>query len=214
MRPVGWTTRALEARAPAATGNGCGSPAVPRSGASADVPSGPGGYGPVVPLIALVLGALLAALAAAVAALAAGLRRGSPAARRTVRRFNRAVVNPRMLRTAGTPGAYAAVVVHVGRRSGRLHRTPVVAEPAGDGFVIALPYGTSSDWVRNVLASGSAEITREGATYAVEGPELLPLAEMASCFPEKDRRSLERFRVQQCLRVRRARDVPAADLPG
>lgn len=151
-----------------------------------------------MPLIALVL----AALAAGIAALAAGLRQGSPAARRVVRRFNRAVVNPRMLKTAGTPGAYASVITHVGRRTGQTHRTPVVAEPTEDGFVIALPYGMTSDWVRNVLASGSATITREGATCAVERPEVLPLGELVECFPQKDRRSLERFRVEQCLRVR------------
>ena len=35
------------------------------------------------------------------------------------RRANRRVVNPRQMRTAGEPGAYAGIVRHVGRRSGR-----------------------------------------------------------------------------------------------
>lgn len=157
-----------------------------------------------MPLIGTLLGVLGVALAAVVAVLAAGLRRRSPAALRAIRRFNRAVVNPRMLKSAGTPGAYASVITHVGRRTGRTHRTPVVAEPTDDGFVIALVYGTHSDWARNVLAGGPATITREGATFPVVRPEILPLTDMASWFPDKDRRGFRRFRVDQCLRVRNA----------
>lgn len=170
----------------------------------------PVGDGPRMQLIAFVLGGLIVALAAVAAALAAGMRTRSPAALRMIRRFNRAVVNPRMLKTAGAPGAYASVITHEGRTSGRTYRTPVVAEATDDGFVIALPYGTTSDWVRNLRASGSATISREGITYRVEGPEVLPLAELAEHFPEKDRRSLERFRVDQCLRVRRVDGETAA----
>lgn len=154
--------------------------------------------------IGLVVAALVVLLIAIVVMLAAGLRRRSPQAMRLIRRFNRAVVNPRVLKKAGQPGAYAAVIDHRGRRSGRAYRTPVTAEPAGDGFVIALTYGEKSDWVRNVLASGSATLTREGATYAVDRPQLLPLSEMAEHFPAKDRRGLERIHVDRCLYVRRA----------
>jgi deazaflavin-dependent oxidoreductase (nitroreductase family) len=120
---------------------------------------------------------------------------------RTIRRFNRAVVNPRMLKTAGTPGAYACVIEHRGRRSGRTFRTPVVAEPTDDGFVIALVYGEDSDWLRNLLAAGSATITREGETCAVERPEVLPIDELAGWFPDNDRRSFARFRVDRGVRV-------------
>ena len=36
-----------------------------------------------------------------------------------VRRMNRRFMNPRQLRTAGSPGAYAGVIHHVGRVSGK-----------------------------------------------------------------------------------------------
>src|SRR5690606_31926784 len=39
---------------------------------------------------------------------------------------NQHLLNPRQMRTAGTPGAYAGIVRHVGRRSGRAYETPVV----------------------------------------------------------------------------------------
>ncbi len=166
-------------------------------------------------LIALILGGVVLALATIVIAVVAGLRRKSPAVRRAVRRFIRVVVNPRMLTRAGTPGAYASVIRHVGRTTGRHYRTPVVAERTDDGFVIALPYGTTANWVKNVMASGSATIVHEGETYPVDRPEILPLALMAAHFPAKDRRSLDRFRVDRCVRVRRAdRTEPAMEGAG
>lgn len=156
--------------------------------------------GLIVVIAAVVIGAVMTIGIAVFV----GMRRRSPAVLGAVRRFSRTVVNPRMLKTAGGPGAYASLIVNAGRRTGRQYRTPVVAVPAGDGFVIALPYGTTSNWVRNVLASGSATLVTEGATYEVDRPEILPLAVMNEHFPERERRSHERFRVEHCMCLRRA----------
>lgn len=152
--------------------------------------------------VAIVAVCVLGVMVASVGVYFVGLRRKSPTVRRWMRAFTRRVVNPRMMTTAGTPGAYAAVIEHVGRRTGTAYRTPVVAAPTDDGFVIALPYGTTSNWVKNVLASGSAVLTREGVTHRVDGARVVPLAEVADRFPAKERRSHERFRVDQCLRLR------------
>lgn len=154
-------------------------------------------------LIGVVLAAVVVALATIGVVYFVGMRRKSPRVLRVVRDFSRRVVNPRMMATAGTPGAYASLIHHVGRTSGRAYSTPVVAVPTGDGFAIALPYGTTSNWVRNVLASGSATLVHEGATHEVGRPELVPLASMDEYFPEKERRSHARFKVDQCLRLRR-----------
>lgn len=158
----------------------------------------------VLRTIGVVAAVVVVAVAMAGVVVLLGMRRRSPVMIGAVRRFSRTVVNPRMLKTAGEPGAYASLIVNAGRRTGREYRTPVVAVPAGDGFVIALPYGTTSNWVRNVLASGSATLVTEGATYEVDRPEILPLAVMNEHFPEKERRSHERFRVERCMRLRRA----------
>ena len=57
----------------------------------------------------------------------------------------------RIIRTfAGRPGSPVAVVIHRGRRSGRRHRTPVVAVPLHEGYLVSLPYGTDGDWVHNM----------------------------------------------------------------
>ena len=50
-----------------------------------------------------------------------------------VRRINRVTWNPRTMRTAGQPGAFASVIRHVGRTSGRQYETPVGAVETEDG---------------------------------------------------------------------------------
>jgi hypothetical protein len=132
-----------------------------------------------------------------------GMRTGSPLVRDVVRRFNRAFGNPHQMKTAGTPGAYASVIRHVGRETARSYETPVVPFATEDGFVIALPYGSGTDWLRNVMASGSATIVHEGNTYRVDQPELVPTAMAAPYMPAKEQRELRRFAIDQCLRVRR-----------
>jgi deazaflavin-dependent oxidoreductase (nitroreductase family) len=135
-----------------------------------------------------------------------GMRTKSPAVVDRMRMFNRAVTNPRVLRTAGSPNASAAVIRHVGRRSGRIYETPVGPFAVGDHFVIALPYGPRADWVRNVLASGSATLVHEGHTVPVHEPEVVSTADVAAVLPSSERRTLRLFGVDQCLRVRRTVD--------
>lgn len=130
-----------------------------------------------------------------------GVRVRVPLAVETMRRFSR-LFNPRQMQTAGTPGAYASIIRHRGRASGRAYETPVGAVELDDGFVIALPYGMRSQWVRNVLASGAATIVHEGREYPVDRPELVPLAMVASAFSASDQRSHRLFRVDQGLRLR------------
>jgi deazaflavin-dependent oxidoreductase (nitroreductase family) len=130
-----------------------------------------------------------------------GMRRKSPVVQGAVRRTSRAV-KPLVLRTAGQPGASASVIRHVGRTSGRSYETPISAEPVEGGFIIALPYGQAADWVRNVLAAGSAVIVDDGTTYAVDEPEIVSTTDAGNLFPADTQRTLRLFRVGECLRVR------------
>jgi len=120
------------------------------------------------------------------------------------RRTNRRIVNPRQMRTAGTPGAYAGIIRHQGRHSGRQYETPVAPLPTSDGFVVVLVYGTRSDWVRNVLAAGRATIVYEGETCEVVEPEIITVEEADHEFSPKDRREMRIFGNTTCLRLRRA----------
>jgi deazaflavin-dependent oxidoreductase (nitroreductase family) len=91
---------------------------------------------------------------------------------RRLAKFNRVVTN----RVLGPLARYLpgfAIVSHVGRRSGRTYRTPVNAYRRGSGYVIALVYGADSQWVRNVLAAGGADIETRGRRLHVVGPEVV-----------------------------------------
>jgi deazaflavin-dependent oxidoreductase (nitroreductase family) len=120
----------------------------------------------------------------------------------TIRRFNRAVANPWQLRKAGRPGAYASIVHHVGRISGTPYRTPVVAVEADDGFLFALPYGPGADWVRNILAVGSATVEHEGRSIRVDRPMLIPAGDANPQFEPRDQRMHRLYGVDDFLRVR------------
>jgi deazaflavin-dependent oxidoreductase (nitroreductase family) len=58
-----------------------------------------------------------------------------------------------------------AILVHRGRRSGRLYRTPVMASVHGRTLAVPILYGERSDWVRNLLAAGGGEVVRCGRTH-------------------------------------------------
>jgi len=113
-------------------------------------------------------------------------------------------MNPRQMRTAGTPGAYASIIRHRGRTSGTDYETPVGVVTDGGAYLIALPYGTRAQWLRNVLAAGSAELVHEGATFRVERPELIPMETVAEHFTPSDQSMFKALRVDQCLRLQGA----------
>ena len=132
-----------------------------------------------------------------------GMRWKAPWVQKPIIWISRVAINPRQMRTAGSPGAYASVIHHRGRTSGRPYQTPVGAVPTEDGFVIALPYGARVSWLRNVVAGKSATILHEGQTYAVDEPEVIQMTAAERYFPPGDRRSHRIFGVEQCLHVRR-----------
>ena len=91
-------------------------------------------------------------------------------------RFNRHVTN-RVLGPVASRLPGFAVVSHVGRRSGRVYRTPVNLFRDGDRYVIALTYGSDSQWVRNVLAAGAVDVETRGRRVHLVAPEVVHDAE-------------------------------------
>ena len=107
------------------------------------------------------------------------------------------------MRSAGTEESNTSVVHHVGRRSGRSYETPVVAVENCDTILIALPYGGRTDWMKNVLASGTATVVTHGQTYEVDQPQVIPMADATQYFRPKEQKLHRRFAVETCLRVHR-----------
>jgi len=136
-----------------------------------------------------------------------GMRSKNPVVLGAVIWFSKTWINKSQMRTAGTPGAYAGIVRHVGRVSGRAYETPVSPVPTDDGFAIALVYGNRTSWLRNVLASGQATLVTEGETWEVDRPELVPMGGVERWFTPGDVRSFKRMRVDDALRLHRVRAV-------
>jgi deazaflavin-dependent oxidoreductase (nitroreductase family) len=90
---------------------------------------------------------------------------------KTLARFNRFVTNPIARLVAGRLPGFA-IVTHVGRRSGRVHRTPVNLFRPHGLWVIALTYGSDSQWVRNVLAAGECEVETRGERIRLVDPQI------------------------------------------
>ena len=159
-------------------------------------------------LLAYLVGGIVLFVAVIGAVFVVGMRAKAPPVLNAVRKLGRATKSL-PLRSAGQPGASASVVHHVGRNTGRPYRTPVGAVSTEDGFVISLPYGLNTDWLKNVLASGSATITHEGRTFRVERPEVVPLEVADHYFSTADQRAHRLFGVEHAVRVWGSDVVPA-----
>ncbi len=160
--------------------------------------------------LVMLVGGAVAALGVVGLAIVVGWRTRSPLLFKPLIRLQRTVINPRQLQSAGQPGSYASVIRHVGRASGRPYVTPVGAVATSDGFVVALMYGAGSNWLQNVLASGSATVIHDGQTQAVDRPEVVPMRTVVAQFGASDRRAFRVLGVDQALRLRRVEPAGVA----
>jgi deazaflavin-dependent oxidoreductase (nitroreductase family) len=65
------------------------------------------------------------------------------------------------------------ILTHLGRKSGKVYRTPINVFRASNGFIIALTYSSQSEWVKNVLAAGGCELRTLGKRYQLSAPNVV-----------------------------------------
>jgi deazaflavin-dependent oxidoreductase (nitroreductase family) len=65
------------------------------------------------------------------------------------------------------------ILTHVGRKSGKVYRTPINVFRVANGFVIALTYSSQSEWVKNVLAARGCELKTRGKNYTLSAPTVV-----------------------------------------
>jgi deazaflavin-dependent oxidoreductase (nitroreductase family) len=65
------------------------------------------------------------------------------------------------------------VLTHRGRKTGHTYRTPLNVFERGDHYVFFLTYGSDVQWVKNVLAAGTASLHTRGRDVALNDPELI-----------------------------------------
>ena len=102
---------------------------------------------------------------------------------RTARMLGRAMRMPGVLDRKGTrwmmqlfsPPPTVIVLIHRGRKSGRLYKTPLsilVEDPERAEVVVSPMWSRHSDWYRNVIAGGLVQIHVRGQKRQVEWREL------------------------------------------
>lgn len=155
-------------------------------------------------LAATIVGTLIGAVVVFLGLLMVGLRWQVGPVLDLIRRMNRSVTNPRVMRTAGTAATETSVIEHVGRTSGRTYGTPIDVIETTTGLAIALPYGTRADWVRNVLAAGSATVVTQGERVGVGRPTIVTIDDVAHVIPKRTMRMLRLFGVTQCLHLEKS----------
>ena len=114
-------------------------------------------------------GAILAIIIIAIAATGVLMMRFR---KRWLAKINIAFTNRITVLFAGwIPGF--GILAHVGRKSGKVYRTPVNVFRASNGFIIALTYSSQSEWVKNVLAAGGCELKTRGKKYQLSAPKVV-----------------------------------------
>ena len=112
-------------------------------------------------------------------------------------RVNKRVFNPMELKRGVRP-----VLTHVGRSSGETYRTPLDAHPVDGGYVFILNYGSDSDWVRNVLAAGSAQLKIEDVEIELVSPSVVSKEAAWKLLPETTKAPADYMRITDYLRMK------------
>ena len=92
--------------------------------------------------------------------------------KRWVAAFNLAVTNRITSRFAARLPGFG-ILTHIGRKSGRVYRTPVNVFRTPEGFLIALTYGRDSEWVRNVVAARGCKLETRRVLYQLSAPTIV-----------------------------------------
>ena len=120
---------------------------------------------------------------------------------KSVARFNRFVTNPLARLVAGWAPGFA-IIRHRGRTSGKAYSTPVNIFKIGNGFVIALTYGSNVDWLKNVLAAGGCTIRYRNREVDLVEPVSISTAEGMEMMPAPVQAILRATKVTEFVRLR------------
>ncbi|PQP40504.1 MULTISPECIES: nitroreductase family deazaflavin-dependent oxidoreductase [Mycolicibacterium] len=98
---------------------------------------------------------------------------------RRIAQFNKRVINP-AARTITPWLPNLGTLEHVGRKSGKRYRTPLLVFKTHDGYAILVGYGLQTDWLKNVLAGGPTVLRKRGRAVALVNPRVVSKAEAAA----------------------------------
>lgn len=123
------------------------------------------------------------------------------AVRDRVRVMNKHVTYKLLIHIAGKRFGHFAILSHTGRKSGKLYRIPIIAEPFQGGSVIALTYGKKVDWYANIKAKGSCSIHWKNKDYHLVDPAFIDKEVGLLAFPSLIRSGLRTAGIEDFLKL-------------
>jgi len=87
-----------------------------------------------------------------------------------------------------------ALFKHTGRNSGRQYETPVTAYRKGGQLAIVLGHGRT-DWARNAIAAGRADVTLSGDEVHIVNPRIVPNGRDVAALPRFAKRQARNIAV-------------------
>lgn len=104
---------------------------------------------------------------------------------RGIIRINKRFINPLMLRLAGV--GPIVELEHIGRRSGTVRHTPLMAFRREGVVTIALTYGPDVQWLANVRHAGGCRLRMGQELIELGAPRPLDLVEGLARIPQPQR---------------------------
>jgi hypothetical protein len=118
-----------------------------------------------------------------------------------VRVINKHFTNKVLIHIAGKNSGHFAILSHMGRKSGKVYKIPIIAEPTERGFIIALTYGKRVDWLDNVMAKGGCSLKWKNREYSLSDPFLIDKEVGLTAFPAPIRAGLKMMKIEHFLRL-------------
>ena len=118
-----------------------------------------------------------------------------------IRVMNKYFTNKALIHIAGKKFGHFAILEHIGRKSGKRYRIPIIAEPIENGFVIALTYGKKVDWCENLLASGGGSLRWKNQDFSLVNPRFIAAETGLSAFPPLLQPILRRKNIEYYLKL-------------
>jgi len=120
-----------------------------------------------------------------------------------IRVLNKYATNRLLIHISGKRFGHLAILNHEGRKTGKIYRIPIIAEPVENGFMIALTYGRKTDWCANVLTKGGCSLIWKNKEYRLNNPEFVDNEIGLRAFPAILRTGLKTMGIQYFLRLSR-----------
>ena len=95
------------------------------------------------------------------------------------------------------------ILRHTGRTSGTAYATTVVAIRTPDGFMIPLPFGSATQWAKNLFGAGGGSLRSHGREYRIVEPRIVSREVADAHLPLPFRFMAGRFGLREYVIVRR-----------